>query len=57
MMSPALAPDEMLKGLPPVHLVVRERGTVDRGKRWMIEREGNKRVERLRKRKMLRSRE
>lgn len=56
-MSPALAPDEMLKGLPPVHLVVRERGTVDKGKRWMIEREGNKRVERLRKRKMLRSRE
>ena len=45
-MSPALAPNEMLKGLPPVHLVVRERGTVDRGKRLMIEREGKGRVER-----------
>ena len=31
-MSPALAPDEMLIGLPIIHLVVRGRRTVGSGK-------------------------
>ena len=44
-MSPALAPDEMLIGLPIIHLVVRGRRMVGSGKQG-DDREGKGRVER-----------